>query len=62
MERERGSLLELSVTVDGRDAYDGGLLAYPRPRIVVDRVRDSLDREVDAPRDPTATIPDDTAR
>jgi hypothetical protein len=43
VERARGKLGELRVTVDGRDAYRGNRLLYPRPSKVVAAVRAWLD-------------------
>lgn len=39
VEKIRGGLGELRVTVDGRDAYKGNRLLYPRPKTVLAAVR-----------------------
>lgn len=43
VEQVRGKLGELRVTVDGRDAYVGNRLLYPRPSKVVAAVRARLE-------------------
>lgn len=39
VERARGKLGELRVTIDGQDAYRGNRLLYPRPSKVVAAVQ-----------------------
>jgi hypothetical protein len=45
VERVRGKLGELRVTVDGQDVYRGNRLLYPLPSKVVAAVRASLGRQ-----------------
>jgi len=42
VERVRGKLGELRVTVDGKEAYRGNRLLYPRPSTVLAAVRAHL--------------------
>jgi hypothetical protein len=42
VERIRGGLGELRVTVDGREVYNGNRFLYPRPKTVIEAVRAHL--------------------
>jgi hypothetical protein len=48
VERQRGKLGELRVTIDGQDAYRGNRLLYATPGAVLKGVRAWLARQPDA--------------
>lgn len=48
VEKIKGGLGELRVTVDGQDVYKGNRLLYPRPKTVLAAVRARLGGPADA--------------